>query len=84
MKLLIVEDFKANNGAASVNKSLLKVSKGKILYTKEKILFNRIIELIIKTFRDKYVVFSGISQINIIGIILCKILNENNRSLYCN
>lgn len=81
MKLLIVGDFKSNTGPASVNKSLLKASKGNILYTKEKSLFNRIIELIIKIFRANYVVFSGISQINIIGIILCKILNKKSAYL---
>ncbi len=81
MKLLVVGDFKSNTGPASVNKSLLKASNGDILYTKQKSIFNRIIELTTKTIRAKYIVFSGISKINIIGIILCKILNKKSAYL---
>lgn len=74
MKILIVGDFEGNTGPAIVNKKLLKYGGKELLFTKETNKIRRVTELIIKVFRSEGIIFSGISQLNIVGMILCKML----------
>ncbi|EOS8271166.1 glycosyltransferase family 4 protein [Bacillus cereus] len=76
MKLLFVGDFEGNNGPASVNRALRKHMPAHTLFSEEKTKYKRIYELIIKIRKVDVVIFSGLSQINIIGFRLAKVFGK--------
>ena len=75
MKLLIVGDFKTNTGPASVNKCLRKVteSTSTIDYLTDTNNLMRLLKLFYSIRKYDYVLFSGLSKINIIGFKIAKI-----------
>ena len=80
MKVLIVGDFKNNTGPASVNKTM-KLLDDSIEISVEEGRVRRIIELFIKLIKADYIVFSGLSKLNLIGFKLTKIFNKKSAYL---
>lgn len=76
MKILFIGDFESNTGPASVNKAFKKVFDKDIMYSTKSNMIQRVIELIWKTRKSEYIIFSGISKINVIGYYICKIYNK--------
>lgn len=76
-KIFFVGDFYSNTGPSIVNKNIKKNFGNKsFCYSLATNKFFRIIELIIKIFISKNICFSGFSNINYLGIRMCKFLNK--------
>ncbi|OFL66858.1 hypothetical protein HMPREF2758_06865 [Facklamia sp. HMSC062C11] len=80
-KVLMVGDFKSNDGVANANKNFEAgfeqwVKSGQISYTYESGIINRIIEFIRLFFKVDVLCLCGISKINIIAIIFSKIFRK--------
>lgn len=80
MKLFIVGDFLGSTGPAVVNKTLLKEDSS-ILYSSSKSKLGRIFELIIKIYMCDFVVFSGLSKIDLLGFRVAKLLKKKSAYL---
>ena len=76
-KIFFVGDFYSNTGPSIVNKKLKNNLGNKFFcYSLVTNKFIRIIELIIKILISKNICFSGFSNINYLGIRLCKLFNK--------
>lgn len=75
-KVFIVGDFNNNNGPALVNQNLKKVRGKESNYSVAKTKVGRIIELLWKSINADVIVFSGLSQINKIGIRWARLLHK--------
>lgn len=80
MRLFIVGDFLGSTGPAVVNKTLLKEDSS-ILYSSSKSKLGRIFELIIKIYMCDFVVFSGLSKIDLLGFRVAKLLKKKSAYL---
>ena len=76
IKTLLVGDFKDDNGPAIVNKQLMSVRHTKTYYSRAKTKVGRVLELLVKSLPAKVIGFSGLSQINCIGIKWAKLLHK--------
>lgn len=75
MRIFIVGDFETDTGPAIVNKTLKKQNRD-ILYSKQRMAFFRIIELLYKGMCSDIIIFSGLSKINILGLKFAKLFNK--------
>lgn len=69
-----------NSGPREVNKGYVKYLQDRVLYLKQKQRSFLFIEMIIKLFISKVVIFSGVSSVDHILLVLCKLFN--NRIIY--
>lgn len=76
MKVFIVGDLTSDNGPANVNKIIKKYSKADTMFSEERNKIKRIKELVVKIKKSEVVIFSGLSNINVIGLMICRLLKK--------
>ena len=76
MKIFFVGDFYSSTGPANVNKVIQKYNNSDDLFSIQKNIFSRLIELFIKIIISDAVVFSGLSKLHLIGIIFAKLVGK--------
>lgn len=80
MKLLIVGDFKGNTGPASVNKTIRGLDPS-IQSTTQTNKIMRIVEMVYKIKKSDYIIFSGLSKLNLMGLKVAKAFGKKSAYL---
>lgn len=75
-KSFIIGDFKGCNGPSIVNQNLMKEREELSRYSSAKTKFGRVLEVIIKSIGADAIGFSGLSQINRLGLKWAKLLHK--------
>ena len=80
MKLLIVGDFEGNTGPASVNKTIRGLDAS-IQSTTQTNKIIRIVEMVYKIKKSDYIIFSGLSKLNLIGLKVARVFGKKSAYL---